>query len=98
MRIAFLAFHFAEYASRLALAMSGRHEVLLMLSGANARDELSDALREMLERSMTVACVELPRMRDPRMFRTIADIAFALSAPMLCTCRSSTRCSPACPC
>lgn len=74
MRVAFLALHFAEYTGRLALAMSRHHEILLVLSSENARDELSNSLRETLEQSMTVTCVELPRLRSARLLRTVVDI------------------------
>ena len=65
MRIALLALHFAEYASRLAVALAARHEVLLLLRANNARDELSDDLRRSLHPAVTVRSVELPRFRDP---------------------------------
>ena len=67
MRIALLALHFAEYAGRLALALSAKHKVLLVLQAANARHELSDDLRAELARSVAVRFVELPRLRDPRL-------------------------------
>jgi len=44
-RIALLALHFAEYASRLALALSASHEVLLVPSSSNAKHELPDDLQ-----------------------------------------------------
>ncbi len=66
MRIALLALHFAEYASRLALALSAKHEVLLVLHSGNAQDELPDDLRALLYQTVTVRSVELPRLRDPR--------------------------------
>jgi glycosyltransferase involved in cell wall biosynthesis len=65
-RIALLALHFAEYASRLALALSAEHEVLLVLRADNAAHELPDDLRAELARSVSVRFVELPRRRDPR--------------------------------
>lgn len=70
MRIALLALHFAEYSGRLALALAARHDVLLVLNSSNARQELTDELRAQLERSVTLRCVELPRLRDPRMLLT----------------------------
>ena len=57
MKIALLALHFAEYAGRLALALSAKHEVLLVLSTGNARHELPDDLRAPLARSLTVRSV-----------------------------------------
>ncbi len=48
MKIALVAFHFAEYASRLALALDAGHEVLLILDEANAEFELSSSLRDAL--------------------------------------------------
>lgn len=67
MKIAILALHFAEYSARLALALSARHEVLLVLHSSNARHELPDDLRAQLARSVKVQQVELPRLRDPRL-------------------------------
>src|SRR5688572_11305428 len=69
-RIALLALHFAEYSGRLALALAARHDVLLVLNSSNARDELTDDLRAQLERSLTLRCVELPRLRNPRLLLT----------------------------
>lgn len=46
MRVALVSFHYAEYSSRLAMALSERHEVLLILDSANAQYELSSSLRE----------------------------------------------------
>lgn len=74
MRIALLALHFAEYASRLALALAAKHEVLLVLRSGNALSELPDELRAELSRSLAVRAVELPRLRDPRVLRTVHAI------------------------
>ena len=79
MKIAILALHFAEYASRLALALSAAHRVLLVLSAGNARHELPDDLRAQLARSVTVRTVELPRLRDPRLLSTNLAIIRILS-------------------
>jgi glycosyltransferase involved in cell wall biosynthesis len=46
MRVALVSFHYAEYSSRLAMALSAQHEVLLILDSANAQYELSSPLRE----------------------------------------------------
>jgi len=70
MRIALLALHFAEYASRLALALSAKHEVLLVLRSSNARSELTEDLRALLDHKVTVRCLEPRRMRDPRILGT----------------------------
>lgn len=70
MRIALVALHFAEYASRLAVALSAEHEVLLVLRAGNARDELTDELRKMLEKHVRVVTVEPRRRRDPRVLGT----------------------------
>jgi glycosyltransferase involved in cell wall biosynthesis len=74
MKVAVLSLHFAEYAGRLALALSRDHTVLLVLNEANARDELSDSLRKSLQQSMTVEIVKLPRIRDPRVLASIFRI------------------------
>ncbi len=75
MRIALLALHFAEYAGRLALALEdARHEVLLVLRSGNALRELPDELRKRLDGTVAVRNVELPRLRDPRLPRTVLQI------------------------
>jgi len=73
-RVALLALHFAEYASRLALALAAKHEVLLVLRPGNARDELSDDLRAQLSRTVTLEFFEPPRKRDPRFLGAIASL------------------------
>lgn len=78
MRIALLALHFAEYASRLAVALAARHEVLLLLRANNARNELSDDLRRSLYPAVTVRSVELPRFRDPRLAGAVLAIGRVL--------------------
>ena len=70
MRIALVALHFAEYASRLALALSAKHEVLLILRSSNAQNELTDELRALLGQKITVRFIEPRRMRDPRILGT----------------------------
>lgn len=74
MRIALLAFHFAEYASRLALALSQEHQVLLLLGSANAQAELADDLRARLQERVTVRSVDHRRLRDPRFLGTVLSI------------------------
>jgi glycosyltransferase involved in cell wall biosynthesis len=69
-KIALLALHFAEYSSRLALALAARHEVLLVLRADNARNELTPELRNLLEASVDVRHVEGRRWRDPRVLAT----------------------------
>jgi glycosyltransferase involved in cell wall biosynthesis len=46
MRVALVSFHYAEYSSRLAMALSAQHEVLLILDSTNAQYELSSSLRD----------------------------------------------------
>jgi glycosyltransferase involved in cell wall biosynthesis len=77
-RIALLALHFAEYASRLALALAARHEVLLLLRSSNARNELPDDLRRSLYPAVTVRSIELPRFRDPRLAGAVLAIGRVL--------------------
>lgn len=68
MRIALVALHFAEYASRLAIALAARHEVLLVMRASNADDELTDTLRRQVCSVATVHCIGGRRWRDPRVF------------------------------
>jgi glycosyltransferase involved in cell wall biosynthesis len=74
MRIALLALHFAEYASRLALALSQKHEVLLLLGSANAQAELADDLRAQLHARVSVRSVDHRRLRDPGFLGTVLSI------------------------
>jgi glycosyltransferase involved in cell wall biosynthesis len=73
-RIALLALHFAEYAARLALALSAKHEVLLVLRSSNARNELTEDLRALLGEKVTVRSLEPGRMKDPRTLRTSLEV------------------------
>lgn len=74
MRIALLALHFAEYASRLAVALSARHEVLLILRQKNADNELTADLRALIEKSVGVHYLPVRRLRDPRVLGTSLTI------------------------
>ena len=74
MRIALLALHFAEYASRLALALSAEHEVLLVLRTSNAAHELPDDLRAELAQAVNLRFIELSRLRSPRTLVVHAEI------------------------
>ncbi|HJR68889.1 MAG TPA: glycosyltransferase family 4 protein [Gammaproteobacteria bacterium] len=74
MRIALLALNFAEYASRLAVALATKHEVLLVLRASNAERELTDELRTLVEESVTVRHLEPRRRRDPRVLGTSFSI------------------------
>jgi glycosyltransferase involved in cell wall biosynthesis len=74
MKVALLALHFAEYASRLAVALSAKHDVLLVLRSSNAQDELPEDLRALLRQTVTVRSVELPSVRDPRVVGAIFSI------------------------
>jgi len=73
-RIALLAFHFAEYASRLALALSQKHKVLLLVRSDNAQDELADDLRALVQERVIVRAVDHRRLRDPRILGTVLSI------------------------
>jgi glycosyltransferase involved in cell wall biosynthesis len=63
-KVALISFHFAEYASRLALALDARHEVLLGLDSANAAFELSTSLRDALVRRGNVLWFGRQRRRS----------------------------------
>lgn len=64
MKVALVSFHFAEYASRLALALDARHEVLLILEAANSEFELSRSLRDALVRRGNVLLFGRQRRRS----------------------------------
>ena len=74
MRIALLALGFAEYASRLAVALAAEHEVLLLLRATNAGNELTEDLRSLVEKSVSVRYLEPRRRRDPRVLATSFSI------------------------
>jgi glycosyltransferase involved in cell wall biosynthesis len=65
-----VALNFAEYVSRLAVALAAKHEVLLVLRASNAERELTDELRRLVEESVTVRHLEPRRRRDPRVLGT----------------------------
>jgi glycosyltransferase involved in cell wall biosynthesis len=65
MKIALLAFHFAEYAARLAMALAESHDVLLILSKRNADAELTQLVLSRLHSRVRVMMVTLPRTRNP---------------------------------
>ena len=52
MKIVIHALHFAEYASRLAVALAKNHEVLVVLDSDNSKAELSSALKARLEKAV----------------------------------------------
>lgn len=68
MRVALVALHFAEYASRLALALAQDHSVLLVLRTDNARSELSESLREALDKNVQLVLIEHRQLRQPSIF------------------------------
>lgn len=74
MRVALVALHFAEYTSRLALALAADHDVLLVLNAENARAELTDMLRMQLAKSVDLQQLELHRRSDPRVLGTSVTI------------------------
>ena len=65
MRIALVALHYAEYSSRLALALAENHSVLLLLRTDNAHEELSSTLREKLNHRVQVVLIEHRKLRQP---------------------------------
>ncbi len=73
-----MALHFAEYASRLAIALAAKHEVLLLLRASNADSELTPDLRGLLERSVDVRYLKVRRHRDPRVLGTSVAINRAI--------------------
>ena len=64
MRVALVSFHYAEYASRLALALDRHHEVLLILDSSNAEYDLSRSLRDALVRRGNVVWFKQLRRRS----------------------------------
>jgi len=65
-RVALVSFHYAEYASRLALALDRHHEVLLILASSNAEYDLSKSLRDaLLKRGNVVWFKQLTRRSAP---------------------------------
>lgn len=59
MRVAFIALHFAEYSAHLAAALAETNDVLLLLYGDNARNELGDRLQaEFARPRLTIVTIE----------------------------------------
>lgn len=79
MRIALVALHFAEYASRLALALAREHSVLLVLRTDNATSELSATLREVLEANVKLVLIEHRQLRQPGIFAATRSLIRAVS-------------------
>jgi glycosyltransferase involved in cell wall biosynthesis len=52
------------------VALANRHQVLLLLSGGNARDELTPRLRQQVEQRAEVHYLPSRRWRDPRVLGT----------------------------
>lgn len=77
MRIALVATHFAEYAARLALALSERHAIQLYLAEPNADAELSAGLRRAVEGAVALHLHESPARR--RLVRQGAALARAVA-------------------
>jgi glycosyltransferase involved in cell wall biosynthesis len=63
-KVALVSFHYAEYASRLALALDRCHEVLLILESSNAEYDLSRSLRDALVRRGNVLWFGQQRRRS----------------------------------
>lgn len=70
MKISLVGLHFAEYTARLAVALAARHEIQLILSARNARDELTGGLRQQVAHLDNVKYLEMRRWRDPRVLGT----------------------------
>ena len=62
MRVAFIALHFAEYSAHLAAALAECHDVLLILSSENAKNELGDRLADEFSRPrLKISMITPPR-------------------------------------
>lgn len=73
-RIASFAPHYAEYATRMALALADDHEVLLLLDQNNRRNELQAPLFEAARRATTL----FEFRTDTRITRRVARLTVAL--------------------
>lgn len=69
MKVALVSLHFAEYATRLALALAENNQVLLVLRQDNAERELSAALADKLESTTSVRVLRINHypLKDLRM-------------------------------
>ena len=72
MRIALIAFHFAEYISRLALALAREHPVLLLLGVQNAEADLLPSLRDQVSAACEVHFIPHRRLTDLSLALTVA--------------------------
>src|SRR5208282_5198392 len=74
MRIALVAFHYAEYACHLALALARDHHVLLLLNAENAAAELVPTLRKQVSAAVEVHFIARRKLRDPLIALTAARV------------------------
>jgi len=74
MRIALVAFHYAEYACHLALALARDHHVLLLLNAENAAAELVPTLRQQVSAAVEVHFIARRKLRDPLIALTAARV------------------------
>ena len=72
-RIALFAPHYAEYATRLALALAAREQVLLVLDEKNRRNELPPSLFEAARRATTL----FEFRTDTRLWRRLSRLTVA---------------------
>jgi len=73
-RIALVAFHFAEYACHLALALARDHPVLLLLDAENAAADLVPALRQQVSAAVEVHFITKRKLWNPLIVLTAARV------------------------
>lgn len=76
MRIALIAFHFTEYASRLATALAQGHDVLLVMYRESAEQELGSALGRVTGNPrITTVFYRKPRPKSPHILLDAVNLA-----------------------
>jgi len=75
-----VAFHFAEYACRLALALAAqRHQVQLLVQDNNFAADVDESMRRRVAQRTSLVVVPDRRPRDPRMLQAVWQIATAVT-------------------
>lgn len=76
MRIVLIAFHFAEYAYRLASELARDNEVLLFLGSENARQELGSTFPSETHPNLTIHRLPDRGLKNPMMAWNLAQLVF----------------------
>lgn len=93
MKIALIAFHFAEYTYRLACALAEQHQVLLILNANNAQRELGQSLYMDCPAQLEIILLQDYGLLNPRMLLNSIKIISAIRefSPDVLHCQESPK-------